>query len=242
MTEFTLEDLQHDISPVARDIICDVVLSWARLDSLISQLVLLAFGLPIDGGTILLGQMDTRSKLDRLKRLYDHHGMQEAAESIANLRSWHKRFVDVRNSISHHTCAGSWKSNPSMIVFAPVRAMQGTLDHVEIEHIPLSDMNAATDFATKAADAIKVAVEPLPMRRALPPPEPPPFAPPSPPNSQKRATNGRVPRHKAPGQPSQLTLGYAMARVTVKSAHSKMQLPKKAPVGSSSTRKSGLVV
>jgi hypothetical protein len=197
MPDFTLDDLEHDISAVARDIICDVVLSWARLDSLVSQLVLLAFGLPIDGGTILLGQMDTRTKLDRLKRLYDHHGMPDAAQSIANLRAWHKRFVDVRNSIAHHTCAGSWKSDPSMIVFAPVRAMQGVLDHVEIEHVPLSEMNRATDFAVKAADALKVVVEPLPMRRALQPPKPPSFQPPNPPNPQKNGGKGQAPRHEA---------------------------------------------
>lgn len=198
MAEFTLDDLEPDISPIARDIICDVVLSWARLDSLVSQLVLLAFGLPIDGGTIILGQMDTRSKLDRLKSLYDHHGMNDAAKSIANLKAWHLRFVDVRNAISHHTCAGSWKSDPSMIVFAPVKAMQGLLDHVEINHIPLSDMNAATDFATRASDALRVAVEPLTMRRALPPSEPPVFLPPNPPSHRKSDANGRAQRRKAP--------------------------------------------
>jgi hypothetical protein len=197
MSDFTLEDLEQDISPAARDIICDVVLSWARLDSLISQLVLLAFGLAIDGGTILLGQMDTRSKLDRLKRLYDHHGMTDAAQSIANLRAWHKRFVDVRNSISHHTCAGSWKSDPSMIVFAPVRAMQGSLDRVEIEHIPLAEMVRAITFAAEAANALKVFVEPLPMRRALPPPTPPAFPSPNPPTPQKKSARKRSVRPKA---------------------------------------------
>lgn len=197
MTEFTLDDLENDISPFARDIICDVVLSWARLDSLVSQLVLLAFGLAIDGGTIILGQMDTRTKLDRLKRLYDHHGMTDEAQSIANLRAWHKKHVDVRNTISHHTCAGSWRSDPSMIVFAPVRAMQGTLKQVEIEHIPLAHMNAATDFASKAADALMVVVEQLPSRNAISPPAPPAFLPPSPPTLQKSGGKGTSRRRKA---------------------------------------------
>ena len=196
MADFTLDDLHPDISPITRDIICDVVLSWARMDSLISQLVLTAFGLSIDGGTILLGQMDSRTKLDRLKRLYDHHGMKAAAESIANLRAWHKRFVDVRNAISHHTCAGSWKSNPSMIVFAPVRAMQGQLQQVEIEHYSIGHMNAATDFAIKASDRLMGVVEQLTARNATQPPEPPAFLSPNPPSPQKNDDKARSRQQK----------------------------------------------
>ena len=69
MPDFDLSDLSHDIHQEARDVICDVILSWARLDSLVSQLALLSFGLALDGGTILLGAMDTKAKLDRLKKL-----------------------------------------------------------------------------------------------------------------------------------------------------------------------------
>jgi hypothetical protein len=197
MATFTLEDLEYDISPTAREVICDVILSWARLDSLVSQLTLLAFGLAIDGGTILLGSMDTKTKLDRLKKLYDHHGMFDAAQSIANLRAWHKEFVDIRNTIAHHTCAGSWKSDPSIIVFAPVRAFQGTLNQVEIAHVPLADMIRAARFASSAADALKINVEPLTARNAIPPPEPPAFQPPNPPSPQKSGGKGQAPRHGA---------------------------------------------
>jgi hypothetical protein len=204
MPDFTLDDLEPDISAIARDIICDVVLSWARLDSLVSQLVLTAFGLAIDGGTILLGQMDTRTKLDRLKRLYDHHGMTDAAQSISNLRSWHKRHVDVRNAIAHHTCAGSWKSDPSMIVFAPVRARQGVLNQVEIEHIPIAYMVAATDFAVKISDALMGVVEQLPSRSALQPPEPPAFLPPDPPSPQK--SNAKEPSQPREGSQEKQSL------------------------------------
>jgi hypothetical protein len=184
MTDFTLNDLEVDISQSARNLICDVVLSWARLDSLVSQMVLTAFGLAVDGGTILLGQMDTKTKLDRLK-LYDHHSMGDAAQSIANLRLWHKKYVDVRNTISHHTCAGSWKSDPAMLVFSPVRARQGELRQVDIEHIALSQIRAAEVFARNAANALMVVVEQLTSRNALRPPEPPVFLSPNPSSVRK---------------------------------------------------------
>lgn len=195
MPDFTLDDLEPDISPSGRDIICDVVLSWARLDSLVSQLVLTAFGLAVDGGTILLGQMDTRTKLDRLKRLYDHHGMTDAAQSISNLRAWHKKHVDVRNTIAHHTCAGSWRSDPSMIVFAPrpifaapiyaVQSMTSPLAHggsrdmllgpnssleMQREHSPAHHVTRTTPafFMAHTEDDATVPVEnTLEMRAAL---------------------------------------------------------------------------
>jgi hypothetical protein len=191
MPDFTLHDLRNDIDPKVRDIICDVILSWARLDSLISQLVLLAFGLALDGGTILLGTMDSRNKLDKLKNLYDHHGMSEAADSIGNLQQWVKAFVDVRNTIAHHTCAGSWKSDPDMLVFAPVRAMQGQLNHVEVQHIPLREMNRSADFAMKAADAIQKITGPLTERSAVRPLEPPAFLPLKPPSHRKNGGKGK---------------------------------------------------
>lgn len=154
MPDFTLDDLEPNISQFARDVICDLILSWAKFDSLVSQLTLVAFGLSLDGGTIMLGAMDTRSKLDKLKKLYDHHQMEEAAQSIANLRQSHKEYVDIRNSVAHHTCAGSWKSRPEMIVFAPVRAVQGSVRMVEVEHIPLREMINAVGFAEGASNLL----------------------------------------------------------------------------------------
>jgi hypothetical protein len=197
MTDFDLANLNHDIDQQARDIICDVILSWARLDSLVSQLTLLAFGLALDGGTILLGSMDTKTKLDRLKKLYDHFGMEEAAQSIANLRQSHKDFVDVRNTIAHHTCAGCWKSDPNMIVFAPVRVPHKQLNMVELSHVPVKAMARAARFATEVGNQLLEVNDKLSARTATPPLEPPAFLPPSPPNPQTSGEQEQSPQRKA---------------------------------------------
>ena len=196
MAEFTLENLEPDISDFARQVVCDVILSWARFDSLVSQLALLAFGLSVDGGTILLGAMNTQTKLERLKKLYAHHGMTDAAQHIGNLEAWRNKFADIRNSIAHHTCAGSWKTDPDVIVFAPVRARKGVLNQVEIEHIPLAEMIQATEFAEQAADALISFVEPLTARRALPPPAPPAFRAPLRPTPPKQNNEEPSPPRK----------------------------------------------
>jgi hypothetical protein len=114
---FTPDDLE-DLDQSNRDALCDLMLAWARYDSLVTQLMILAFHLTLDGGPILLGNMETRVKLDRLKKLYDHFGMTAASESIGNLRQWHRKYVDVRNTIAHSACAGQRKSDPDYIIFS----------------------------------------------------------------------------------------------------------------------------
>jgi len=169
------ENLTFLLDDNSRKAILELVLSWGRYDGLISQWVLHAYGLSLDSGSILLGNMDTRSKLDRLKNLYQHHGMKAAVTKIENLQRDHRSYVDIRNLIAHSGCAGQVKSHPWLIAFAPVRTKRGALDAMVIEAVSVSIMHNAERWAREVADAMHEFIQTLEMRNAPPPPEPPVF-------------------------------------------------------------------
>lgn len=173
MEQFSKDDLTFTLDDKARAVMLGVILEWARYDSLVSQWLLYAFGLSPDEGAILLGNMDTRTKLERVKNLYQHHAMDEAVDRIARLQKAHGDLVDVRNAIAHAMCAGHRKSDPEQIIFAPVRPVKGRLGNMLVEMHSVKSMEAAAFFAKGIADQLHPFVEPFLPRPPKSPPEPP---------------------------------------------------------------------
>lgn len=157
----------ENINPItneAREAMCDLVLAWASYDSLVSQWAIVSLALPLDCGAIFLGNMDTRTKLDRLQSLFQHHEL-SGAKSIDSLRKKHLKHVGIRNSVCHAHCAGTLTSDPKRVVFAPVKAMKGEPGQMLVEGIHLDQMREATAFAQRAASNINRLVEAALSRR-----------------------------------------------------------------------------
>ena len=170
MQETPAEDISQFLDEEARTVMLDLVLQWARYDGLISQWVLLAYGLSADNGALLLGNMDTKSKLDRLKHLYEHHQMTKAAKRVAELQKGHLALVGIRNLLAHAGCGGLSVSNPNKIYFSPVRAVKGHLGMMTIEAYTKDDFRLAERFAREMGDQIYLFIKPL-LERQSPPPQ-----------------------------------------------------------------------
>ncbi|MEA3014376.1 MAG: hypothetical protein QOD42_2921 [Sphingomonadales bacterium] len=155
---FDVTNLNRNIGHAARKAISELVLAWATYDSLVSQWVIVTFSLPLDAGAILVGNMNTETKLERLETLYRHHGVSGAA-SIKILRKEHLVHVTIRNRVCHAHCAGRFKSDPDRIVFAPVKQMTGNPGEMLVEALHIDQMVAATVFAKNAAKNINRLIE-----------------------------------------------------------------------------------
>ena len=118
MIEFQTSDVTSTIDQEARDLIVELILAWARFDSLVTQWTFRLFGMGPDEGSIFIGNMDTKSKLDKVKALFKHHGIKNSVDRIAELAKLAKVHADVRNSICHKTCGGHSKSNPDRLIFS----------------------------------------------------------------------------------------------------------------------------
>ena len=200
MQEFDITDLDKSIDEEVREVIGKLIMTWARLDSLLSQWVIVEFGMTLDSGSILLGNMDTRTKLDRLKQLYEHHGDKRSAKAVANLSKLHASHIDIRNTVAHTQCGGRRKSEPDILVFAPVKPSKGMPGTALVEQIRLRGIARATEYADQAGDKLAVitnALVSLPPTRRSGHPEFPTFPDPSPP--RKRENRHRQ-RHQARGR------------------------------------------
>jgi len=135
----------------------DLILTWARLDTACSIWVTLAFGMCTDSGPILLGNMDMKTKLDRLKALAAHHDLKPTAKSIANLQKIVAHYVPLRNAIAHSMLTGERISKPGTIVFSPLKPAPGILEHMLIHEVTVQAMKNATVFAYDAGSKLTTA-------------------------------------------------------------------------------------
>lgn len=175
-TPLKYSEIEAKLNSEARDAICHVIIAWGMLDTMISQLLLRAFGLTMDDGSILLGTMDTRTKLDRLKMLYNQHGMPEAAQSIATLSALHSKHVTVRNAIAHSVCAGHFRRDPRVILFTSGKFMRGAKGLVSGTGISVASIANAAKFASEVSGAINETLGKHRMPRSKSPLTPPLFA------------------------------------------------------------------
>ena len=161
MAYLQLDDIDLCITKEAKLAVADMVLAWAALDTMISYWVLLLFGMPMDTGSILLGNMDTKTKITRLKQFFQHHGNAKEAALAQRLSKSHEKFVDARNTIAHRRCFGMQKSDPTRLMFSSTKHILGEVGKFEILAIDLSEIRAATKFASDAEKSIFRLTEPL---------------------------------------------------------------------------------
>lgn len=154
MADFSLEDVDPNITESMRLHIADLILRWAAFDTAISYWMVQSFGLPMDASSILLGNMDTRTKLDKLFKLHQHFSHPGTA-AIGRLRKQHEKHVEARNIVAHQRCAGHLKSDPDYMVFHSIRHVAGALGEFEIVCVPLDVMRLSTFWAGKAEQGVR---------------------------------------------------------------------------------------
>ncbi len=159
MIEFAISDVSNSIDQEARNLISDLILAWARFDSLITQWTIRSFGMGLDEGSVFIGNMDTKSKLDKIKALQNHFGHIDAAAKVAEIAKQTRVHADVRNTICHQTCGGYVKSDLSRLVFSNGKILAGHPGKLRVELIHISQIKEATKFARTKADLVSELVD-----------------------------------------------------------------------------------
>ena len=159
--EFNISDVSSEIDEETCILVADLILAWARYDSLVTQWTYRTFNMTADEGSIFIGNMDTRTKLDRLKAFFKHYGHTTSVELIAELAKLNKTHAEVRNSICHKTCGGHSKSDPDRLIFSNGKIYPQQPGRMMIELIHLDQIRAATAFAKEKADLISKFVDAL---------------------------------------------------------------------------------
>jgi hypothetical protein len=151
---FDINDLDRTVSDADRLIMIETILAWADLDTGISRLILLVFGVEDDAGSILIGNMDLKTKVERIKMLYDHRGESADAASLAKLITTMKHFSVCRNSVAHRKLIGRLFSDPTRMVFLSARHIKHSTNQFEMVSIHHSELIESGKFARKASEKI----------------------------------------------------------------------------------------
>ncbi len=143
-----------------------VVLSFARLDTQLSNWIVEAYEMRVDRAALLLHNMAIDNKYIRLLRLYDHEGPKIWAQELRRSKKQMEPHAEVRNMICHAACFGTWAKNRDYVLFAPLSYTPGELDRARIEAIPVQAMEAASEWAeTQAGSIVHLLKQPVRKRR-----------------------------------------------------------------------------
>jgi hypothetical protein len=163
---FDVNDLERVVTDDDKLIMIETILAWADLDTGVSRLTLLMFGLEADAGSILIGNMDVKTKVERIKGLYEHLGNVAGTKGMAALKTAMMKHSSSRNVIAHRKCIGKLISQPTRLVFLSSKHVKGQAGRFEMLAIDHSEMVASAKFAraasrtvSKMIDAIDPSVE-----------------------------------------------------------------------------------
>lgn len=141
-----------DVSPkphtkAITDAILDVILAWPVLETSLTYWISLATGLRPSETGILIGTMDTRTKINKLRNLHSHRKDEEATTLLKAISKEHDTHVDARNTIAHAQLMGGSKRSPDEVFFLTSRAVLDRHGFMVVVRVPIADMRAAAQFA-----------------------------------------------------------------------------------------------
>lgn len=146
--------INPDLPPVAENAISVLVLTWPHFDHILTEWLILLTEMQQDIGRILIGKMETNTKLDRLKAISKHLGHDADVKTITRISKSHEHFSKIRNTIAHCPILGMNPDRPLEILFVESRFVRGRRDLVDVSSIRLERITAAAEFATKTAATI----------------------------------------------------------------------------------------
>lgn len=129
----------------------ETILAWADLDTGISRLILLIFGIQDDAGSILIGNMDLKTKVEKIKMLHAHHSYSKATEGFTTLITSMKHYSDCRNIVAHRKCVGRLVSEPTRLAFLSAKHIKKTPGQFEIVCVDHSELVESAEFARDTA-------------------------------------------------------------------------------------------
>lgn len=148
MEEFNHDDVAARPHPKAlMEAVLNLIVTWPELEIGLTYWISLAINLRPSETGILLGAMDTKTKINKLKALYAHRGDREAAKLLKDIAKEHKEHADVRNTIAHAKLLGASKANPDEAYFLTSMAIPDQHGFMEISRLSVADLRAAERFA-----------------------------------------------------------------------------------------------
>lgn len=149
-----LDDLDSRLPDGMRIAVANMMFAWGAYDSAITYWLAKTLGTPLDVASIMFGNMQTDTKLTKLRTLFEHYGMSDAATGLKQLRAQHQERVVARNAVAHSRCVGVLKSQPDHYAFSTVAHVKGSPGMLGLSLVPYAEVILSAKFASDSAKQI----------------------------------------------------------------------------------------
>ncbi|MBU0555637.1 MAG: hypothetical protein KKD64_13240 [Alphaproteobacteria bacterium] len=144
-------DLERELPFAVREVLLDVILTWANLEMVTGFFVAQVLELNPDEGADKFGRKEIADKLKRASKALQEAGNLELAKQITEIANAYPEKALLRRRIAHSKCAGVRKSLPDRVVFLPYER-EGPPEHLALEVIHISKFNDAVEWARDVHD------------------------------------------------------------------------------------------
>ena len=163
---YTEDEIVRELPDRIAKTMFTVFVNWPVWELEISSWLILVSGVDPHVGPILLGNMETKAKLDRLKSIYKHMQAKEMVQYLGRVSKRHEDYAQVRNVMTHNAYAGYLRDRPDVALFKTYRAAPGNVRlGTYALQISLDTMEETAAFARNWASAIGSWLETLHEQR-----------------------------------------------------------------------------
>lgn len=145
-------DLSSELSAEAEEQIRSLMRCWPLLELGATDWLIFEAGMDHAIGRIILGNMELKTKLERLKAIHAHRKKKKDLADVTAIIKDHRKHSEVRNVVAHCPVLGMGADGDS-VLFVRNRFIIGT-DLVDVETVSLQTILDAAVFASTAAITI----------------------------------------------------------------------------------------
>lgn len=149
--EFDPNDLEENIPDAHKIAMADLILAWARLDTMLTRLVCYSFQMNDDVGSIFIGKMDIKTKIERMKDIGAHMGIPNFAQNMETMSDNYRDHSQVRNAIAHNLLSGISKKDRNRLIFYPYKTLKKDKKRMAVSYYHIEHIKTATMFANDTA-------------------------------------------------------------------------------------------
>jgi hypothetical protein len=166
-TDFDPLMLDKSMPQSAQEAILMLMRAWPLFEIALTDWLIAVAGMTTDIGTLMVGRMDTRGKIDKLKEIYSHLGNKEQVQWLTNLNKSARRYTVIRNIVVHSIYLGH-KPDPKQpeeyqLIFSNHRPIKGRRKSIGAVVVKLHDIKRTANFAGSAASKIIDALRKQPV-------------------------------------------------------------------------------
>ncbi|WP_424941663.1 hypothetical protein [Aliiroseovarius sp. S253] len=136
-----------ELSSSQRDVLLDLVLTWATIDGALSMLLADVRSMGWADAADEIRKLRGSHKLAQvIKALKNHESGAEAARKLRKIKRRYERFSTLRDHVAHSRCIGCSKEDPSYIVFLTFERVGE--DMLAMYRVPVEEMSEAISWGT----------------------------------------------------------------------------------------------